>query len=315
MPGYDLSHVALVARDSGAVCRFLGESLELARTDLPLGDRLIPFFGVGGAALAVFEPDDPWLDAPVFPGVHHMALASPDPASDAANHALPVTADGSGPGDRRFVAVDPRSTLGVRTRFIEPLDIASRDGPVPGIDHLGIACTDTGAAERLFVDRLGCPFGSAETDLEIRAVTESFVSDKYGAVFHSRPPEIRGGLRAVFIGVGACDLEFLMDYGPPRASGDRPAAGAGSTKGDRSAIGRFIDRRGPGLAHVALATRDIDDLLPRLADESWRMIDLEGRPGGRGSLIGFVHPANFGGGLLIHFVEPASDGGYAGKFA
>ena len=39
------------------------------------------------------------------------------------------------------------------------------------------------------------------------------------------------------------------------------------------------------------------------------MIDVEGRPGGRGSLIGFVHPASFGGGLLIHFVEPQVDGG------
>ena len=49
------------------------------------------------------------------------------------------------------------------------------------------------------------------------------------------------------------------------------------------------------------------------SEDGWRMIDLEGRPGGRGSLIGFVHPSNFGGGLLIHFTEPQLDGGFAAK--
>ncbi len=57
----------------------------------------------------------------------------------------------------------------------------------------------------------------------------------------------------------------------------------------------------PDLAYVALA------------DDRWRMIDLEGRPDGRGSLIGFVHPSNFGGGLLIHFIEPQVDGEFAEK--
>jgi methylmalonyl-CoA/ethylmalonyl-CoA epimerase len=87
----------------------------------------------------------------------------------------------------------------------------------------------------------------------------------------------------------------------------------GNTKGDQSAIAKFVARRGPGLAHVAFATRDIDTTLPKLAKDGWRMIDVEGRPGGRGSLIGFVHPSNFGGGLLMHFVEPQVDGGWAAK--
>ena len=313
MSGHALSYVALVARDTAATCRFLGDALGLRATAVDLGSREVTFFGVGGTALGVFDAADPWLDSPVYPGVHHMALAANDPA--AAAGALPVVLRGTGPGGRRFAALDPSATAGLRTRFVEPLDICGHDGAVTGIDHLGIACADMDEAIRVFVDTLGCPLESSETDLELRSVTESFVSDRYGAVFHSRPPQILGGLRAVFATLGGCELEFLTDAGPPMPAGERPPGDGGSTRGDRSAIARFIDRHGPGLAHIALATPRIDALLARLAGDGWRMIDHEGRPGGRGSLIGFVHPQNFGGGLLIHFVEPASDGGYAGKFA
>jgi methylmalonyl-CoA/ethylmalonyl-CoA epimerase len=90
-----------------------------------------------------------------------------------------------------------------------------------------------------------------------------------------------------------------------RLSAARPGEETGNTKGDQSAIAKFVARRGPGLAHVAFATKDFDALLPKLADEGWRMIGVVGRPGGRGSRIDFVHPSNFGGGLVIHFVEPS----------
>ncbi len=314
MAGYALNHLALVARDVQSTCRFLGGSLGLQRTDVALGDRSVPFFGVGASAVAVFETDDPYLEAPCYPGVHHMALGAVDPDATAARHGLSVTRAGTGPGGKPFVSVDPAETAGVRTRFIEPLDIPAMDGPAYKIDHLGIASDDNDAGVRVFVDNLGCPLDSTQTDIEIRNVTESFVSDKYGAVYHARPPEILGGLRDVFITVGDCELEFLMDYDPGLKPKDRLGEEKGNTKGDQSAIARFVARFGPGLAHVAFATRDIDALLPKLAGEGWRMIDLEGRPGGRGSLIGFVHPASFGGGLLIHFVEPQADGGYRRKF-
>ncbi len=314
MTGYALDHLALAARDMDAACRFLGGSLGLKRTDLALGGRMVPFFGVGQSAIVLFDPHDPYLEHPHHAGVHHMALAAPDPAAAAARHGLTVTAEGKGPGGRRVAVIDPGETVGIRTRFIEPLEIPSADGPAYKIDHLGIATDDNDATVRVFAGTLGCPVDSTQTDIEIRNVTESFVSDKYGAVYHARPPEILGGLRDVFITVGDCELELLMDYDPALKPRDGLGEEKGNTKGDQSAIAKFVARRGPGLAHVAFATRDIDRLLPRLAGEGWRMIDVEGRPGGRGSLIGFVHPSNFGGGLLIHFVEPQADGGYARKY-
>ena len=304
MAGFALNYLALVARDVESACRFLGDSLGLARTDVSLHGHSVPFFGIGKSAVAIFDADDHYLDEPRFPGVHHMALGADDPAAVARTHDLPVTQQGLGPDGKRYVAIDKSATVGIRTRFIEPLRLATGDGPAYKIDHLGIASNDNDGGIRVFVDKLGCPLDSTQTDIEIRNVTESFISDKYGAVYHARPPEILGGLRDVFITIGDCELELLMDYDPSMRPTQQLGEEKGNTKGDQSAIAKFVERRGPGLAHVAFATRDIDALLPKLADEGWRMIDRVGRPGGRGSKIGFVHPANFGGGLLIHFVQP-----------
>lgn len=315
MAGYALNYLALVARDVDSTCRFLGDSLALQRTDVSLEGRSIPFFGIGRSALAIFELDDPYLEEPRYPGVHHMALGADDPTATATKHGLPIIAEGIGPDAKRYVAIEKSATVGIRTRFIEPLVIPATDGPAYKIDHLGIASDDNDGGIRVFADNLGCPLDSTQTDVEIRNVTESFISDKYGAVYHARPPEILGGLRDVFITIGDCELEFLMDYDPSHKPKNQLGEEQGNTKGDQSAIAKFVARFGPGLAHVAFATRDIDAILPKLADDGWRMIDLEGRPGGRGTLIGFVHPANFGGGLLMHFVEPQADGGYVKKFA
>ena len=310
MAGYALNYLALAAREVEPVCRFLGESLGLPRGDVVVQGRTIPFFGIGQAGLAVFDADDIYLEEPRYPGVHHMALGATEPAASAARHALPVTHAGAGPDGKRFVAIDPVATVGIRTRFIEPLPIPANAGAAYKIDHLGIATNDNDGTVRVFTDNLGCPIQSTQTDIEIRNVTESFISDKYGAVYHARAPQILGGLRDVFITIGDCELELLMDYDPRMKPKDQLGEQEGNTKGDQSAIAKFVARRGPGLAHVAFATRNIDALLPKLAADGWRMIDVVGRPGGRGSKIGFVHPANFGGGLLMHFVEPQVDGGY-----
>ena len=303
MTGFALNYLALVARDTEAVCRFLGGSLGLMRTDLAIEGRAIPFFGIGDAALGIFDPEDPYLDAPRAPGVHHMAMGSIDPARTAERHGFQITQAGVGPVNKRFVAVAPNETCGIRTRFVERLDLPVQESRVERIDHIGIASTDIEENIRVFVDALGCPLESTEVDVEIRNVTESFISDKYGAVYHARPPEILGGLKGAFVTIGDCDLEIMQDFDPMMKPQDGLGEREGNTKGDQSAIAKFIERRGPGLVHVAFATKDIDAVLQDLDGEGWHMIDTRGRPGGRNARIGFVHPSNFGGGLLTHFVQ------------
>ena len=304
MPGYAVNYVALAARDVDAVCEFLGHGLGLVRSDLALGERSIAFFAIGDAYVAVFEVDDDYPDEPRCAGVQHMALAAPAPQ---VAHGLPIAGQGLGPGGRQFVAVAAKATCGIRTRFFQPLSGAGQaeDGVIGRIDHLGIASLDNQRCIEVFCHRLGCTLESTQTDLEIRNVTESFVSDKYGAVYHARAPEILGGLRGAFITVGDCELAIMSDYDASLPPQEYLGETAGNTKGDQSAIAKFLAREGPGFAHIAFTTRDMDALLASLSGAGWRMIDQVGRPGGRGSRIGFVHPSNFGGGLLMHFVEPA----------
>jgi methylmalonyl-CoA/ethylmalonyl-CoA epimerase len=72
-----------------------------------------------------------------------------------------------------------------------------------------------------------------------------------------------------------------------------------------SPVGRFLERRGEGLHHVALAVADIDAALEHLRSEGARLVDEEPRPGGRGARIAFVHPQAFAG-TLVELVELAT---------
>lgn len=71
-----------------------------------------------------------------------------------------------------------------------------------------------------------------------------------------------------------------------------------------SPVGRFLERRGEGLHHVAFAVPDIDKALSHLAAQGVRLIDTEPRRGGRGARIAFVHPKE-NSGTLIELVEVA----------
>lgn len=67
-------------------------------------------------------------------------------------------------------------------------------------------------------------------------------------------------------------------------------------------VGRFLASRGPGLHHVAYRVSDIETALAALRDDGVRLIDRVPRPGSRGTLIAFVHPAAMGG-VLVELVQ------------
>lgn len=70
-------------------------------------------------------------------------------------------------------------------------------------------------------------------------------------------------------------------------------------------VQRFVDRRGPGLHHVAFEVDGLDAALEALRAEGVRLVDQEARAGGMGTRIAFVHPSAFGG-MLVELVEPAT---------
>ena len=68
--------------------------------------------------------------------------------------------------------------------------------------------------------------------------------------------------------------------------------------GDDTPIGRFLEKRGPGVQQVCFSVGDLSGLLTHLADHGVRLIDKTPRLGAGGHMIAFVHPSSTGGVLV-----------------
>src|SRR5450631_2142452 len=79
-----------------------------------------------------------------------------------------------------------------------------------------------------------------------------------------------------------------------------------SPKGN-DGLAKFLERRGPGIHHVAVEVEGIEDALAFLKSIGVPLIDETPRAGARGHKVAFVHPKATGG-VLIELVEPAHDG-------
>jgi methylmalonyl-CoA epimerase len=91
------------------------------------------------------------------------------------------------------------------------------------------------------------------------------------------------GVEAASLRVGADRVELLAPLGP-----DTP-------------VGRFLERRGPGMHHVAFQVDDVAVELARLRRDGVRLIDEEPRHGLFGLQVAFVHPEATDG-VLAEFV-------------
>ena len=67
-------------------------------------------------------------------------------------------------------------------------------------------------------------------------------------------------------------------------------------------VGRFIERRGPGVQQIAIDVVDIESMISDLIDIGVRMVSEEPVIGSDGLRIAFVHPSSAGG-VLIELVE------------
>ena len=94
------------------------------------------------------------------------------------------------------------------------------------------------------------------------------------------------GVDAVLLDVGDTHVELLSPLGP-----DTP-------------VGKFLERKGPGLHHVAYRVDDIEAALANLKEDGVELIDAQPRTGIRNSRVAFVHPKATGS-VLTEIVQPA----------
>lgn len=73
-------------------------------------------------------------------------------------------------------------------------------------------------------------------------------------------------------------------------------------RGPESPVGRFLEKRGPGLHHLAYRVPDVARALEDLTARGFRAVDPEPRPGARGHLVAFLHPGSTGG-ILWELVQ------------
>lgn len=69
-----------------------------------------------------------------------------------------------------------------------------------------------------------------------------------------------------------------------------------------SPIARFINKRGPGLHHMALAVTDLERALEALERSGVQLVDRKPRAGASNQRIAFIHPKSSAG-VLIELVE------------
>jgi len=93
------------------------------------------------------------------------------------------------------------------------------------------------------------------------------------------------GVEAVLLEVGEGHVELLRPLSPD------------------SNVGRFLERKGPGIHHVAYQTADVASALEQARAAGIEAIDAEPRVGIRGSLVAFLHPKSTGG-VLTELVQP-----------
>ena len=93
-------------------------------------------------------------------------------------------------------------------------------------------------------------------------------------------------VRATFINTGQSTFELL------------------EATADDSPIAKYLEKRGPGMHHVALRVDDIEAALAHLRARGIRLIDEKARPGAEGALVAFIHPSASHG-VLVELKQPA----------
>jgi methylmalonyl-CoA/ethylmalonyl-CoA epimerase len=139
---------------------------------------------------------------------------------------------------------------------------------VTAIDHVGIAVPDMDDAIAFYRDVLGLELYHEEIN-EAQGVREAMMRPAGGAP-------------------GATAVQLLAPLSPD------------------TTIGKFLDRKGPGVQQLAYRVTDIDAATEALRAKGMRVMYETAAHGTANSRCNFVHPKDTGG-VLIELVEPAPE--------
>ena len=79
-------------------------------------------------------------------------------------------------------------------------------------------------------------------------------------------------VRTAFFRVGDTKIELLESTDP------------------EGPVGKFIDKKGPGIHHIAFAVESVEKALQHAGEKGVKLIDQQPRKGAEGLKIGFLHP-------------------------
>ena len=120
------------------------------------------------------------------------------------------------------------------------------------------------------------------------AAALAFFRDAVGLEIEASEDVPTQRVRAHFIPVGDAKLELL------------------EATASESAIAKYVERRGPGIHHIALRVDDIQAALDLLKAKGVRLIDQVPRPGAEHALVAFVHPSAAHGVLVELTQKPTA---------
>ena len=129
----------------------------------------------------------------------------------------------------------------------------------------------------LKIDHLGIAVNSIEEG-------KNFWADALGLEFEGSETVEEQKVTTAFFPVGESEVELLESTAP-----DGP-------------IAKFLEKKGPGIHHVAFRVENVEEALAELKEKGIRLIDEKPRMGAGGAKIAFLHPKATNG-ILVELCE------------
>lgn len=114
--------------------------------------------------------------------------------------------------------------------------------------------------------------------------TRALYEDILGLNFSGSEEVKREGVTTHFFDIGESSIEMLEPL-----SADSP-------------VGKFLEKRGPGLHHIALEVEGLDDYVEKFKSAGITLLSDEPQQGAHNMRIIFIHPKSAGG-VLIELCE------------